>query len=141
MKKEDPTPRELLESIEAVRAALMDQARPDAVKLLAERGRLTARTRIARLVDPGTFEEIGALASAEAEAGEPHPREKSPADGIVTGTARIDGRPVAIVSRDFSVFGGSIGKLGSAKTRRKLRIAIHRGIPMVILLDGGGHRI
>ena len=62
MKNEDPTQRELLESIEAVRATLMDEARPDAVQLLAERGRLTARTRIARLVDPGTFEELGALA-------------------------------------------------------------------------------
>jgi acetyl-CoA carboxylase carboxyltransferase component len=141
MNPEDPSQRDLLASIEAVRATLMDEARPQAVQRLAERGRLTARIRIARMVDAGTFDEIGGLASAEAEPGEPHPREKSPADGVVTGTARIDGRPVAIVAQDFSVFGGSIGKLGSAKTRRLLQIAIRRGIPLVMLLDGGGHRI
>jgi acetyl-CoA carboxylase carboxyltransferase component len=137
----DAGQRQILEAIEAERAQLMDAARPEAMRRLAERGRLSARTRIERLVDPGTFDEIGALASAEPEAGKPHPREKSPADGVVTGTARIDGRPVVIVAQDFSVFGGSIGKLGSAKTQRMVKIAIRRGIPMVLLLDGGGHRI
>jgi acetyl-CoA carboxylase carboxyltransferase component len=137
----DAGQRQILAAIEADRASLMDAARPEAMKRLAERGRLSARTRIARLVDPGTFDEIGALAAAEPETGKPHPREKSPADGVVTGTARIDGRPVAIVSQDFSVFGGSIGRLGSAKTHRMLKIAIRRGIPLVLILDGGGHRI
>lgn len=141
MKDPDPSQRDLLASIEGVRATLMDEARPDAVRRLAERGRLTARARIAAMVDAGTFDEIGGLASAEVEPGQPHPREKSPADGVVTGTARIDGRPVAIISQDFSVFGGSIGKLGSAKSQRMLQVAIRRGIPMVMLLDGGGHRI
>src|SRR5437879_3977797 len=103
MKNEDASQRDLLQSIEAVRGSLMDEARADAVRRLAERGRLSARARIARLVDPDTFEEIGALAAAEAEAGEPLPREKSPADGVITGTARIDGRPAAIVAHDFSV--------------------------------------
>jgi propionyl-CoA carboxylase beta chain len=119
----------------------MDDARPEAMQRLAARGRLSARTRIERLVDPGTFDEIGALAANEAEPGKPHPREISPADGVVTGTARIAGRPVAIVAQDFSVFGGSIGKLGSAKTHRMVKIAIRRGIPVVMMLDGGGHRI
>jgi len=133
--------RQILAAIEADRASLMDAARPEAMKRLAERGRLSARTRIERLVDPGSFDEIGALASTEPAPGKPHPREKSPADGVVTGTARIDGRPVAILSQDFSVFGGSIGRLGSAKTQRMLKIAIRRGIPLVLMLDGGGHRI
>jgi len=137
----DAGQRQILAAIEAERAELMDAARPEAMKRLAERGRLSARTRIERLVDPGTFDEIGALASAEPEAGKPHPRETSPADGVVTGTARIDGRPAVIIAQDFSVFGGSIGKLGSAKTQRMVKIAIRRGIPMVLMLDGGGHRI
>src|SRR4051794_34998839 len=137
----DAGQRQILAAIEADRATLMDAARPEAMKRLAERGRLSARTRIERLVDPGTFDEIGALAATEPEPGKPHPREKSPADGVVTGTARIDGRPVAIVSQDFSVFGGSIGRLGRAKTQRMLKIAIRRGIPLVLILDGGGPRI
>src|SRR6267142_7046522 len=130
----DAGQREILNAIERERAQLMDDARPVAMKRLAERGRLSARVRIAQLVDPGSFEEIGALASEEPEAGQPHPREISPADGVVTGTARIDGRPVVVLSQDFSVFGGSIGKLGSAKTQRVVKIAIRRGIPMVMLL-------
>jgi acetyl-CoA carboxylase carboxyltransferase component len=137
----DAGQRQILAAIESERALLMDAGRPEAMKRLAERGRLSARARIGRLVDPGTFDEIGALASSEPEAGKSHPRVKSPADGVVTGTARIDGRPVVILSQDFSVFGGSIGKLGSAKSQRMVKIAIRRGIPMVLLLDGGGHRI
>jgi acetyl-CoA carboxylase carboxyltransferase component len=137
----DAGQREILAAIESERALLLDAARPEAMKRLAERGRLSARARIERLIEPGTFDEIGALASEEPEAGKTHPREKAPADGVVTGTARIEGRPVVIVAQDFSVFGGSIGKLGSAKTQRMVKIAIRRGIPMVLLLDGGGHRI
>ncbi|MBR0820199.1 acyl-CoA carboxylase subunit beta [Bradyrhizobium liaoningense] len=137
----DAGQRQILAAIESERARLMDEARPDAMKRLAERGRMSPRARIAQLVDTGTFDEIGALASEEPQAGQPHPRDKSPADGVVTGTARIDGRPVAVFAQDFSVFGGSIGKLGSAKTHRLVKIAIRRGIPMVMMLDGGGHRI
>jgi acetyl-CoA carboxylase carboxyltransferase component len=137
----DSAQRDLLAAIEAAHGALMDEARPEAMRKLGERGRLSARERIARLVDAGSFDEIGALASVEPKPGMPHPRETSPADGVVTGTGRIDGRPVAIVSQDFSVFGGSIGKIGGAKTHRMVRIALRRAIPLVMLLDGGGHRI
>ena len=58
----DAGQRQILAAIEADRASLMDAARPEAMKRLADRGRLSARTRIERLVDPGTFDEIGALA-------------------------------------------------------------------------------
>src|SRR5689334_18765615 len=95
MPPDDTSQRDLRAAIEQVRASVMDEARPEAVKRLAERGRLTARKRIAKLADKGTFDEYGALAATEQKPGEPHPREKSPADGVVTGTARIDGRPVA----------------------------------------------
>ncbi len=68
-------------------------------------------------------------------------RVQTPADGVVVRTASIDGRPVVIFSQDFSVHGGSIGKLGSAKTQRALQVAITRGLPLVMVLHGGGHRI
>jgi propionyl-CoA carboxylase beta chain len=60
---------------------------------------------------------------------------------VVTGTARIDGRYAVILSQDFTVFGGSIGKQGTAKTVRAVQTAINRGLPLVLMLDGGGHRI
>ena len=92
------------------------------------RGRLSARERLARLIDAGSFREMGALVTPEQDddgaRGVGRARAQSPADGVVVGTAPIDGRPVVIFSQDFSVHGGSIGKLGSAKTQRALQIAI-----------------
>lgn len=139
-----PTIRELMARVEDARSSLHDAARPDAVAKIRARGRLSARERIARLVDEGSFDEIGGLVVAS-DLTDPvesqKARERTPADGVIAGTARIDGRPVAIFSQDFSVQGGSIGRLGSAKGRRVLQIALTEGVPMVMILDGGGHRI
>ena len=89
------------------------------------------------------FSEIGGLVAAEDgnSAAVPPARTLSPADGVVIGTGLIDGRPVVVFSQDFAVFGGSIGRLGSAKVQRALQLAITRGLPLVMVLDGGGHRI
>ncbi len=135
----DKESRALLADIDAARNALHDGSRPAAVERQHGRGKLTARERVEKLVDAGSFREFGSLVSGE---GDDEPaRDKAPADGVVTGTALIDGRPVVVTAQDFSVFGGSIGKLGSAKTQRALQLAITRGIPIVLMLDGGGHRI
>lgn len=135
----DKESRALLADIDAARNALHDESRPAAVERQHGRGKLTARERVEKLVDAGSFREFGSLVSGE---GDDEPaRDKAPADGVVTGTALIDGRPVVVTAQDFSVFGGSIGKLGSAKTQRALQLAITRGIPIVLMLDGGGHRI
>ena len=103
------------------------------------RGKLTARERVAALLDVGSFLEVGGFATAEPE-GETG-RRLSPADGVVTGTGRIEGRAVVVVAQDFSVSGGSIGRLGTAKTVHATETAVARGLPLVLLLDGGGHRI
>lgn len=139
-----PTMRELIDRIESVRATLSDEGRAAAIDKLARRGRLSARRRIARLLDPGSFAEIGGLVTAEDDGvgAERFPtRTNAPADGVVAGTGAIDGRPVMVFSQDFSVHGGSIGRLGSAKIQRALQVAITRGLPLVMILDGGGHRI
>jgi len=140
----DPTMRDLIDRVEAVRATLGDDARRPAMDKLAARGRLSARTRIGRLVDPCSFTEMGGLVAAEENGigAEKFPqRTASPADGVVAGTGLVDGRPVVIFSQDFAVHGGSIGRLGSAKIQRALQVAITRGLPLVMILDGGGHRI
>jgi acetyl-CoA carboxylase carboxyltransferase component len=131
--------RTLLCEIEAAREHLQDKARPDAIARQHGRGKLSARERVEKLVDPGSLREFGSLVSGEGahQVG----RDKAPADGVITGTATLDGRPAVVVVQDFTVFGGSIGVLGSAKTQRALQVAITRGIPLVMLLDGGGHRI
>lgn len=128
----DPLPHE------SATAALADAARPEAVRRQHGRGKRTARERIALLVDEGSFREIGALARPE----EPGPDgEPLLADAVVTGTARIDGRPVVVAATDYTVAGGSNGLIGNEKHRRCCEIAATRGIPLVLLLDGGGHRI
>ncbi len=129
----DATARLLI--IEEARRAITDVSRPDAVARQHKRAAYTARERIALLCDPDSFTEIGALARDEALGA------RAPADGLITGTARIDGRWAVIVAQDFTVFGGSSGVLGSAKMRRTVLQASRHGLPLVMLLDGGGHRI
>jgi acetyl/propionyl-CoA carboxylase alpha subunit/acetyl-CoA carboxylase carboxyltransferase component len=135
MAPEDVEAAAHLGELRAKRAGLLDEGRSDAVARQRKRGALTARERIARLCDERTFTEFGGLIR-----GEKLTRE-APADGVVTGSARVDGRPVMVIAQDFTVFGGSSGHLGGAKMERAATLAKTQGIPLVMLLDGGGHRI
>lgn len=122
---------------EAVTAAL-DTSRPESVARQHARGKLTARERLALFVDDGSFREIGALAQPP----EPGPDGRPVfADAVITGTATVDGRPLVVLATDFTVAGGSNGLIGNEKQRRAWEIAATRGIPVAMLLDGGGHRI
>lgn len=131
-----PDLAERTQQVETAKAALLDPARADALARQRQRGKKTARERVAALVDDGRFEEYGALVATVD--GSPL---DAPADGVITGVGRIDGRPAAIISQDFSVFGGSIGHIGGQKLLRMTRLCLQSGIPLVLLLDGGGHRI
>ncbi|MEM9468084.1 MAG: carboxyl transferase domain-containing protein [Actinomycetota bacterium] len=91
-------------------------------------GRLDARARVATLLDDGSFTEIGGLAGS------------APADALVAGVGRIDGRPVAVGAEDFTTLGGSIGPAASRKRWRIADIARRERIPLVMLLEGAGHR-
>jgi acetyl-CoA carboxylase carboxyltransferase component len=99
----------------------------------AARGKLFARERIARLVDAGSFVEDGAYANALAEG--------LPADGVITGTARIDGRPVCLMANDSTVKAGSWGARTVEKIIRIIERAYQTGVPMVYLVDSAGARI
>jgi acetyl-CoA carboxylase carboxyltransferase component len=99
----------------------------------AETGKLFARDRIAKLVDPGSFQEDGALANVvDAEL---------PADGVITGTATIDGRPVALMANDSTVKAGSWGKRTVEKILRIQETAAKLRVPMLYLVDSAGARI
>lgn len=91
-------------------------------------GKLTARQRVDLLCDPGTFAEIGVLAGS------------LPADGFVAGSGLIDGRPVLVGAEDFTVAGGSIGPANTAKRNRVAALAARQRCPLVMLLEGAGHR-
>ncbi len=131
----DADSRERLAAVEAARRELTDDSRPEAVARQRKRAAFTARERLALLCDAGTFTEMGGLVRDEALG------ERAPADGMITGAARIDGRWAIVAAQDFTVFGGSSGVLGSAKLRRAVAQALQQGLPLVLLLDGGGHRI
>ncbi|MBX6372412.1 MAG: acyl-CoA carboxylase subunit beta [Acidothermus sp.] len=99
----------------------------------AARGKLFARERIRLLVDPDSFVEDGLFANALAA--------DLPADGVVTGTATIDGRPVALMANDSTVKAGSWGARTVEKIIRIIEYATARGLPLVYLVDSAGARI
>jgi methylmalonyl-CoA decarboxylase subunit alpha len=99
----------------------------------AASGKLFARERIAILVDEGSFTEDGRFANALADG--------LPADGVITGTATVDGRPVAIMANDSTVKAGSWGARTVEKIIRIIERALEAGVPMIYLVDSAGARI
>ena len=94
------------EKLADLRARLEKAQDPGSERARAKRdeaGRTTPRQRINRLLDPGSFVEIGALGRTPDEPDAPY------SDGVVTGYGRIDGRPVAVYAHDKTVYGGSVG--------------------------------
>jgi methylmalonyl-CoA decarboxylase subunit alpha len=99
----------------------------------AEKGKLFARDRIRLLVDDGSFVEDGLYANALAG--------DLPADGVVTGTAAVDGRPVCVMANDSTVKAGSWGARTVEKIVRIIETAYRTSVPMVWLVDSAGARI
>ena len=98
-------------------------------------GLTSPRQRIDRLLDPGSFVEIGALGKTP---GDP---EAIYSDGVVTGYGRIDGRPVAIYAHDKTVYGGSVGETFGKKVCEVMDMALKVGMPVIGIQDSGGARI
>jgi methylmalonyl-CoA decarboxylase subunit alpha len=99
----------------------------------ARQGKLFARDRIGLLVDDGSFTEDGAFANVLADG--------LPADGVITGTATISGRPVALMANDSTVKAGSWGARTVEKIIRIIEQAYATGVPMIYLVDSAGARI
>ena len=103
-------------------------------------GKLTVRERIDRLFDKDTFTEIGLHATHAGIAPELAGRD-TPADGVVTGFGRIDGRLAALIAYDFTVMAGSMGRNAETKCNRAREIAYTKRMPMIWLIDSAGARI
>lgn len=99
-----------------------------------QRGRLHARERLDRLFDPGTFFEIGGMVGTLDEP-------PVPADALVAGSGRINGRPALAGAEDVTVLGGSIGSGASDKRYRLCQLARQERVPLVMMLEGAGHRV
>ncbi|MBM64219.1 MAG: methylmalonyl-CoA carboxyltransferase [Acidobacteria bacterium] len=104
------------------------------------RGKLTARERINRILDPDTFEELAPYIKHR-HSGFGLENNRHAGDGIVTGLGLIDGRRVAIFAQDFTVLGGSFSEVHALKVGRLLETATNSGLPIISLLDSVGARI
>ena len=100
-------------------------------------GHLNARERLDLLLDPGSFHESGLLATSY----RPEARHRTPADGKLTGFGRIEGRPVAVVSNDFTVLGASSSVVNGKKIKHVRQVANESGMPLVLLGESAGARM
>jgi len=141
--------REELDELAARRALTEDAARPDAVERRHAAGGRTARENVADLVDPGSFVEYGRFAIA-AQRGRRELADliaRTPADGLVGGTARVNGdlfgpagSACAVLSYDYTVLAGTQGALGHRKKDRLFELIERMRLPTVFFAEGGGGR-
>ncbi len=132
--------RPLVEDLHERRARIRLGGGEEKIARQHEQGKLTARERLALLIDHGTFVELGIH-------GRPHFSQRAmegkeaPADGVITGYGKIDGRLTAVCAYDFTVMAGSMGMTGEIKVTRLRELALTKRIPFVWLLDSAGARV
>ncbi|MEP0323713.1 acyl-CoA carboxylase subunit beta [Bauldia litoralis] len=132
--------KEVLEELELRRQAA--RAGGGAARVAAQHklGKLTARERIEVLLDEGSFEEFGMY--VEHRSNDFGMAEKKIAgDGVVTGWGTVNGRPVFVFAKDFTVFGGSLSEAHAEKIQKVQDMALKNGAPIIGLYDAGGARI
>jgi len=128
--------KEILEDLQFRRAAGRT-ASAAAVDKLRTQGKLTARERIAQLLDADSFVELGVLARSS----HPSLADRTPADGIVVGHGAIDGRIVYVAADDSTVMGGTRGKVGELKIARARAAALAHRKPFIALMEAGAARV
>ncbi len=136
-----PNMRELVADLEARRAKIRELGGLDKIAKQHARGKLTARERFDAFFDDGVYFEIGAHGTQMGLAAGPDGTDKPPADGVVTGFGKVDGRMVCAVAYDFTVKGGSIGYTGEEKVTRLRQMSLRGRWPIVWFIDSGGARI
>ncbi len=112
----------------------------DRMETQRKSGKMTARERIARLTDKNSFEEAGLFAQHRATYFGMAGKELA-ADGVVTGSATVDGRLVHLASQDFTVAGGAAGEVHSDKIADMMRQSLKTGSPFIFINDSGGARV
>lgn len=124
------------------RALTTDDARPDAVRRRHDADGRTARENIDDLIDPGSFVEYGrfVVAAQRQRRDLDDLIARTPADGLIAGTARINGRPAAVLSYDYTVLAGTQGVFGHHKKDRLFDLIERMRLPTVFFAEGGGGR-
>ncbi|RMF68475.1 MAG: methylmalonyl-CoA carboxyltransferase, partial [Alphaproteobacteria bacterium] len=132
--------KQILEELERRRARARLGGGEKRIAAQHAKGKLTARERLAVLLDEGSFEEYDMFVEHRATdfgMGE----KRIPGDGVVTGSGTINGRPVYVFSQDFTVFGGSLSETHAEKICKIMDMAMKTGAPVIGLNDSGGARI
>jgi acetyl-CoA carboxylase carboxyltransferase component len=124
--------KERLENLNSIKQEALLGGGAGKIEKQHEAGKLTARERIGLLVDPGSFLEWGMLLGHA---------EGLPAEGVVTGTGTVDGRPICVFAQDATVHGGSMGHRHGYKIHRTIERAIEMQIPLIGLFDSPGARV
>jgi methylmalonyl-CoA decarboxylase subunit alpha len=132
--------RPLVEDLHERRAKAMLGGGEERIARQHAADKLTARERLALLVDEGTWTELGLHAGIHFSVRGLEGKE-APADGVLTGYGKIDGRLCAVAAYDFTVMAGSMGMTGEMKVARLRELALTKRIPFVWLLDSAGARI
>jgi len=131
--------RELQAELEAKNKLAFAAGGAQRVEKQHRAGKLTARERIELLVDPGSFVEIDRFATHHSPG--LSAEQAILGDGVITGHARIDGRPACVFAQDFTVFGGALGAAHASKIVKLMDLALKIGVPILGLNDSGGARI
>src|SRR6187455_3891352 len=138
--KNPETFEEKLGYLRELREEAIPPASEAAVEKQHAKGKLTARERIEKLLDPGSFEELDTFVRHRTYDFEM--QKKRPwGDAVVTGHGTIDGRTVFVFSQDFTVFGGSLGEVMAEKMCKVMDLAAQVGAPVIGINDSGGARI
>ena len=128
------------ESLEQLRKKALLGGGDIRIKKQHQKGKCTARERIDLLLDPGSFQEIGLFATRSPDYAN-NGTSSEFGDGVITGKGKINGRAVYLYAQDFTVMGGSVGKVHGRKIARIMDLAIQNGAPLIGLNDSGGARI
>jgi acetyl-CoA carboxylase carboxyltransferase component len=129
-----------LRDLDARKGKVLDGGGPKSIEKQHAAGKLTARERIERLLDPGSFAELDMFVEHRChDLG--MDKRQLPGEGVVTGYGSIDGRKVFIFAQDFTVMGGSLGEMHARKICKVMDLAAKVGAPLIGINDSGGARI
>jgi methylmalonyl-CoA decarboxylase subunit alpha len=121
---------DVLEQLEERRVASRAMGGEERLAKHRAAGKLDVRARIDHLLDPGSFHELGTLVGGD----------DAPADAIVMGSGRVEGRPVMVAGEDFTVKAGTISQSANSKRYRVAEIAVTDRVPLIMMLEGAGFR-
>lgn len=136
----DSKAEEQLKKVELMRAKAAEGGGQSRIDAQHAKGKLTARERIDRILDAGSFQEVEPF-MVHRHSNFGLDKDRYLGDGLVGGFGKINGRQICIYAQDFTVVGGSFGEVAGKKISKIMDLAMQAGVPIIGINDGGGARI